>query len=226
VKKGKPMPRAAVLGLIVGAALLVALAGYMLLVKPQQRKASEIETQIAEKQQTLDEYRAAAANRQDVPKIRVADVYRLARAMPAAENMPDILIELDQIARDAGIQLSSISPQQATAGNGFQIVPISLQFSGDYYSVTDLLYRLRSLVSVRHGQLEASGRIFSIDSVTLQPSGPRLDAAITVKTYIFSATPAPPAPPVAPASTDTTAATTGTTSTTSAPDGAAAQGAP
>jgi Tfp pilus assembly protein PilO len=228
---GKPMPRAAVLGMIVGGALLVAIAGYMLLVKPQQAKLTDVKAQIDEKQQTLDQYTAEAANRQDVPKIRVADVYRLARAMPATQNMPDILIELDQLARDAGIQLSTIAPQPAMPGNGFQIVPISLQFSGDYYSVTDLLYRLRTLVSVRHGQLEAAGRIFSVQSITLQPSGSRLDASVTVNTYIYGGTPAPAAPTVAPSTTDTSATTTttDTTATTTAetpPEGASAQGAP
>jgi Tfp pilus assembly protein PilO len=225
---GKPMPRAAVLGMIVGGALLIAIAGYLLLVKPQQSKLADVKKQIDTQQQTLEQARTEAANRQDVPKIRVADVYRLARAMPATQSMPDILIELDALARAAGIQLSTIAPQPAMPGNGFQIVPISIQFSGDYYSVTDLLYRLRTLVSVRHGQLEAAGRIFSVQSITLQPSGSRLDASVTVNTYIYGGTPAPAAPTVAPATTDTTATTTDTTATTTEapPDGATAQGAP
>src|SRR5438132_6714512 len=135
--------------------------------------------------------------------------------MPATEDMPDILIELDDVAKSAGIQLQSISPGGPGGGNGFQIVPINVQFNGDYYSVTDLLYRLRTLVSVRHGQLEATGRLFAVKNVTLSPTGTGLSANVSLETYIY-APPAPAAPapaaPAAPASTDTSSTATTTAS--------------
>jgi type IV pilus assembly protein PilO len=214
VKQRKPTPKAVVLALIVVGSLIFAFLGYTILVKPQKKKVVEINAQIAEKQATLDQYRAeaAAAKALVAPKIRVADVYRLARAMPATEDMPDILIELDDVAKSAGIQLDSISPGGPTPGNGFLIVPITVQFNGDYYSVTDLLYRLRTLVSVRHGQLESTGRLFAVKNVTLAPSGPGLSANVSLETYIYA--PAPPPAPAAPVSTDTTS--TDTTSTTTA----------
>jgi len=203
------MPKGIVLGLIVVGALLVAFVGYSVLVKPQKAKALALQKQTAEKQATLDQYRSEAASAKSnvAPKIRVADVYRLARAMPATEDMPDILIELDDVARSAGIQLDSISPSTASAGNGFQSVPITLSFNADYYSVTDFLYRLRTLVAVRHGQLEASGRLFSIDTVSLSPSGTKLSVSLKVETYIYGGTPAP-AVVLPPVSTDTTSTDT------------------
>jgi Tfp pilus assembly protein PilO len=222
MKQKKPMPKAAIFVLIVVAALLVYFVGNTVLVKPQKSKAASIQKQITEKQTTLDQYRADAAAARAVvsPKIRVADVYRLSRAMPAVEDMPDILIELDDVAHAAGIRLDAISPGGAGPGNGFQIVPISLQFSGDYYSITDLLYRLRTLVAVRHGQLEATGRLFSIKSVTLSPNGTKLSASVSLETYIYA--PAPPPTPVvaAPAVTSTDTTSTETTTTASAEQGA------
>ena len=215
-KQRKPMPKAAVFALIVVGALIAWFAGNTILVKPQKKKAAEIQKQITEKQATLDQYRseAAAAKANVAPKIRVADVYRLARAMPTTEDMPDILIELNDVAKAAGIQLQSISPGGASGGNGFSIVPITVQFSGDYYSITDLLYRLRTLVTVRHGQLEATGRLFSVKNVTLSPSGGGLSANVSLETYLYGGAAAAPATtPVAPG-TDTTATTsTDTTST-------------
>jgi len=217
VKQRKPMPKAVVLALIVVGSLIFAFLGYTILVKPQKKKVVEVNAQIAEKQATLDQYRAEAAAVKALvaPKIRVADVYRLARAMPATEDMPDILIELDDVAKSAGIQLDSISPGGASGGNGFQIVPITVQFNGDYYSVTDLLYRLRTLVSVRHGQLEATGRLFAVKNVTLTPSGPGLSANVSLETYIHSPTQTPaPAAPVAPVATSTDTTSTAATTTT------------
>jgi Tfp pilus assembly protein PilO len=213
MKRKKPMPKAAVLGLIVVAGLLVAFVGYSVLVKPQKTKAAAITKQITDAQALLDQYRADAATAKAniAPKIRVADVYRLARAMPSSEDMPDILIELDDVAKSAGIRLDSISPGALLPGNGFQILPIGIQFSGDYYSITDLLYRLRTLVSVRHGQLESTGRIFAVKNVTLSPGGTGLSASVSLETYIYGNAPslAPVATAVpAPASTDTSSSTT------------------
>jgi Tfp pilus assembly protein PilO len=217
-KQRKPMPKAAVFALIVVGALIAWFAGNTILVKPQKKKAADIQKQITDKQATLDQYRseAAAAQANVAPKIRVADVYRLARAMPSTEDMPDILIELDDVAKAAGIQLDSISPAGASPGNGFSIVPITVQFSGDYYSITDLLYRLRTLVSVRHGQLEAIGRLFAVKNVTLSPSGAGLSANVSLETYIYGggAAAAPATTPAVP-STDTTSTDTTSTDTTS-----------
>lgn len=205
------MPRVAVLGLVVGGVLLVAVVGYMLLVKPQQKRLATVKQQIADTQKKIDDYRSAASTQQAPPNIRVADIYRLSQAMPASVDMPDVLLELDDVAKSAGIELTSIAPQTPQPGAGFTIQPITLQFSGDYYAVTDLLYRLRTLVAVRHGQLEASGRIFAIQSVDLSPVGSELQANLTVDTYVYGGTPVPAV--AAPVPTDTTA-TTGTTDTT------------
>lgn len=219
------MPRAALLALIVGGVLVVAVAGYTLLVKPEQKKAQQVNASVAAVQKQIDDYRSSASTVQSAPKIRVADVYRLAQAMPSETDMPDILLELDNVAKSAGIEFSTIQPQTPQPGNGFTIQPITLQFSGDYYAVTDLLYRLRTLVAVRHGQLEASGRIFAVQSVTLSPSGTGLQAQVTIDTYVYGGTPAPAATTPVETGTDTT--TTGTTDTTSTSASALpAQGAP
>ena len=213
MKKGKPMPRAVVFALIVGGALLIAVVGYLVLVKPQGKKLADVKKQIADTQQKIQDYQAQASTQQSAPKIRIADVYRLAHAMPSNVDMPDVLLELDDVAKSAGIQLAQITPQASQPGAGFSIQPITLQFSGDYYSVTDLLYRLRTLVSVRHGQLEATGRLFAVKNVTLAPSGPGLSANVSLETYIYA--PAPPAAPAAPAAPAPPAASTTSTDTTS-----------
>jgi hypothetical protein len=98
-------------------------------------------------------------------------------------------------------------------------MPIQLTFMGNYYGLTDFLFRLRSLVTVRGGALAATGRLFSVDSIDfgLGVGGfPTISAKLSVSAYIYgTGTPAATglAPP--PASTDTTS--TSTTTTTVAP---------
>jgi hypothetical protein len=82
-------------------------------------------------------------------------------------------------------------------------VPISLEFTGNFYDLNDFLFRLRSLVAVRGGALQASGRLFSVDSLEFtQGSGgfPNISAKINVKAYVYGTGAAPaPTTPAAPA---------------------------
>ena len=102
------------------------------------------------------------------PKIEVADVYRLAKAMPDRTDMPDLLLELSQLARDTGIRFDSISPQPNAPIGSYTVLPISVTFQGNFYNLADFLYRLRSLVSVHAGRLDATGRLFSVDTLDVQ----------------------------------------------------------
>jgi hypothetical protein len=225
MKTKKPIPKNAILAGIPVVGLLVVVVGWMLVVSPQNKKATSLRDETAQVQQKITAQLAAAAAARtavDAPKIRVADVYKLAKAMPSVTDMPNILLELSQLARDAGVDLQSISPGQQTPVNGQTTIPITLNVAGDFYTVTDMLYRLRNLVSVRHGALQANGRLYGIDTVSLAPSGKSITASILMHTYIYSAPVAAAPVTPAPSSTDTTATTTTPEST----DGVSATGAP
>jgi Tfp pilus assembly protein PilO len=156
--------------------------------------------------------------------IRVADVYKLVKAMPNTDDIPDLLIELSQVTKDSGVEVQTLSPSAVTPGTSTGTVPINLTVSGDFYTVSDLLYRLRNLVYVRAGSLEASGRLFSIDSVNLTPAGNKVTAAINLHAYTYI--PAAPVTPAAPVATPTSTDTTATTTTPSDSSGPSATGAP
>ena len=216
------LTRRSTVAMIVGGDLLLLLLGWMLLVSPQRQTATGIahatqaaEAQIQEAQRVVQQPTTTTAAPKQ-PEIRTAALYQLAKAMPAGTDMPDVLLELDQVARAAGVTLNSISPSGVTAGNGFGVIPISISFSGDFYSLTDLLYRLRTLVTVRHGALDASGRLFAVDGVGLSPSGVgnQLNASVTVNTFVYGAAGSTTAPAATPPSTGTTGTDTTTTATT------------
>ena len=226
MKTNKLQGKAAI-GVIIGGDLLLLLMGWFFLIGPQRSTAASIVNATAAAQVQLDQakkpvvvVKPAAVTQ---PVIKTADLYSLAKAMPSTEDMPDLLLQLDQIARSAGVTLTSISPAPLTpAGDGsYSSVLVTLAFFGDFYSVTDMLYRLRSLVTVRAGNLQTAGRLFSIGSVGLTPTGAgsQLNAAVTVDAYVYGQSPAAAAAaaaaaPVAPAAT---AGGTATTTTTSAP---------
>lgn len=220
------MKRQVPIAVIVAPALLiVALVGYFFLVKPKQDEAGRLGGEIAELQTKLDVARAAQRQpRADESQaIRVADLFRVTKAMPDKDDMPGIILELNAVAAASGVEFISISPQAAAVRSGYSGLPINLTFEGNYYDLTDFLFRLRNLVSVRNGTLDAEGRLFTLDSLSLAegPEGfPEIAAALTVTAYFFST--AVPPPPGAPPSTETTPTTTDTTATTTAPEGESA----
>src|SRR5205823_1363147 len=90
MKPKKPIPKAAVLGIIAAGGLLVLVAGWLLVVSPQKHKAANLKEQTtAVRQKISDELAQAAVAKSatSVPTIKVADVYRLAKAMPSINDM-------------------------------------------------------------------------------------------------------------------------------------------
>lgn len=206
--------------LAVVGALILAAAGYFLLIQPEGAKLKRIKASESDAAQAIAAYSQKVAAARSAPKIRIADVYRLAKAMPNSPDMPDVLLELSQLARDSGIQFNSISPQPEIALGSFSVLPISVTFDGTFYDLADLLYRLRSLVEVHAGALDATGRLFSVDSLTFgqspQQSFPHIQATLVIDAYVYGASgaPAPAATPSTSTSATTTTSTTSTTTTT------------
>ena len=213
-------------GLVVGL-LVYGLIGYFLLISPQRGKAADLDRQAVATQAQIDQYRALAAQARATPPIRVAELFRLTKAMPDSVDMAGLVLELSEVARESGIEFDSITPQAPAPMTGFESVPITLEFDGNYYELSDFLFRLRSLVRVRSGLLDATGRLYVVDSVSFSESThsfPRIKASIVVHAFIYGT--APPAGLTAqPTSTPTTTGTTPSTTTTqssSSPQGSAA----
>lgn len=198
----------------VGAVLVLAL-GWLALLGPKQKQIGQLKQQTAAvRQQISDDLARAAAARSETgaPQIKTADIYRLETAMPSALDMPDLLLEIDQTAKAAGVSLQSVAPSDLVdSGNGYSYEHIQLSADGNFYTITDLLYRLRNMVYVRGGALESNGRIFTVDQVTISPNGSALAANITLDTYVYGSLPTAATAPTLPGATSTTTTTTTTT---------------
>jgi Tfp pilus assembly protein PilO len=182
---------------IAAALLVVAVVAYWLLIHP---KRSEIGRLGADIEQLENQVRLATVNakkNEPVVRIRVADLFALAKAMPDEEDMPGVILEMNSVASAAGTEFVSIAPQTPTqTSTGYRVLPIALKFEGNYYDLTDFLFRLRNLVAVRDGRLAARGRLFTLDQLDFHegPGGfPRIEADLTVAAYVYGTPPATPA---------------------------------
>ena len=212
------MKRQIPIALVIAPALLiVAAVGFFLLVKPKMDESSSLDERITEFQGKVDV--ALAAQRQGTPggSIRVADIFRLTKAMPESIDMAGVILELNSVAERSGVDFVSISPAAPVAAPaGYQSVPIKLTFEGNYYDLTDFLFRMRNLVVVRDGELETAGRPFTLDGLDIvEGTGgfPQVQAGLTVSAYTFApgAAPAPGATPAPAAATPPAATTTAPT---------------
>jgi Tfp pilus assembly protein PilO len=205
--KRKLSPRA--LYGVVGAGLLVyALFGWFVLVGPKRAAATSLKQEATTAETRLATARAvlAAAGKDDVQPIAVADIFRLSTAMPSVPDMPGILLELSRIAQETGIEFNSITPGVSEVVGAYQRVPISVSFDGNFYELSDFLFRVRTLVGVRNSELHSAGRLFSVDTINFaeSPNGfPELGAILTVSAFVYGtsapANDVPTAPEAAPA---------------------------
>jgi hypothetical protein len=191
------------------ALLIVAVIAFFLLVKPKMDESSSLDDQIAELQGKVD-VALLAQRASGGESIKVADLFRLTKAMPDETDMSSVILELNAVATASGVDFISIAPQAPVAREGgFLAVPIKLTFEGSYYDLTDFLFRLRNLVIVRDGELESAGRLFSLDALDLHEGSlgfPQVQAGLTVSAYSYAPAPAAPAPATTPPATTTTPA--------------------
>jgi Tfp pilus assembly protein PilO len=215
--------------------LIFAYAGYTMVVAPQGVKEAKLQKQTDSVPFQIYKRQGEIKKGLLPPTIVPADLFKLARAMPDRTDMPGIILTLSDLARSAGIRFDLIQPVSggAVPSGSYETDRIHLVFNGDFYGLSDFLYRLRSLVAVHDGKLDASGRLFTVDTVTFSVpanSFPKISAELFVNAYVYGST-APPTP-AAPTTTnpDGTTTTSPTTTTPAAstdtpPAGATAAGA-
>jgi type IV pilus assembly protein PilO len=215
VKKQVPMWPVAVVGIFILAAV-----AYFVLIGPKRGEAGRLADEIAELETKIQTAKLAAEPKEAATQLKVAGLFELTKAMPDKDDMPGIILEINSIAEASGVTFKSIAPQPIVLGQGFRSLPISLSFEGNYYDLTDFLFRMRNLVAVRDGKLAAAGRFFTLDTIDMHDAGlPRIEAVLVVSAYAYDPA-AQATAPVAPV--------TGTPppATTTSADAAAAGGLP
>jgi Tfp pilus assembly protein PilO len=211
----------AVASVLVGVGALVVLAaGLYVVVLPQSHKASKLKSDVASTKAQIVAARALSMQKPE-QRIRAADLFKVVEAMPDQTDMTDTILQLQQTAGEAGLRFDSIAPGVPSAGAGYDIQPIDLVFRGNYFSLTDFLFRLRRLVEVHDGKLDATGRLFSVGKIDFEPADtgfPKIAATVTVNTFVYDPVSQSAAAAASTGSTSTTTTSTDTTTTTTTSD--------
>jgi type IV pilus assembly protein PilO len=184
-------PLAVKLVVVVIGLVVLAVAGYFLLIQPKKNEAKNLSSEIAAIDTQIQESNAQAQRAAGLSKIRVADYFKLETAMPSNPKVDELDLQINALARDTGISFDSITPGSASAATNYEVLPLTLVFEGNFYDLSDFIRRLQSLVLVDNGRLNASGRLFTIDQIEFAQGSkgfPQITATIHVDGYSFGVT--------------------------------------
>jgi Tfp pilus assembly protein PilO len=195
-----------------GAAVVLLLMWFLLLWSPQGSKLSAArerttaaDTANEALQVRLQRLQAAQG---DAPRL-MAQLDSLRRAVPDDPQLAAFILDANDAASEADVDFLSISPGLPELGSGGlpPTIPLSINVTGEYFSVLDYLDRLDDLP-----------RLVVIETIGLTPIGDDSGASDTgemlsvtiVGSMFTTALPAQPGVPAAPAPTATTTTTAGT----------------
>jgi Tfp pilus assembly protein PilO len=133
-----------------------------------------------------------AANTKEEGKRNQARLLELAKMIPASEELPSLLLQIQDLADQSGIEFISVTPGDPTEVEGaeFMIVPLDLTFTGTFFDLSDFVYRAEQMVA-------GPGRLLAIKSIGLtlsnanvaatSASSPDLDVNLSLLAFILPA---------------------------------------
>jgi Tfp pilus assembly protein PilO len=173
--------------------LVISLAAVFLLILPNFQKATELDSQIQTEQTNLTTAQALVARRQSAKAQSAAnevDLMRIANQMPDSPQLPSVIIELQDVANAAGVELPTLNVGDVAAAAAladgtvpvYQVLPLTLTCQGTWAEVIDFTRRLNGL--------ERGVRV-KTTNFTYVPKTPEKDAyiqaSVSLEVYVMAA---------------------------------------
>ena len=140
-----------------GFALVVVIAAVVLIV-PQLGRLSDLSAQLEQSEDDISSARLLLERRQAV-KGRSAEteaqVLRLANEVPDSPELPALIMELQDVANQSGLEFSTLTPQEPFVGDYddseddetalYSSIRVTMAVTGTWQDCVDLLQRLRRI---------------------------------------------------------------------------------
>ena len=225
--------------IVVVAVVAAIAASWILVVSPKRDQAAKLQSKVASAQQKLDTARTelaqnGAASRQYASNY--AALARLGEAVPASDDIPSLIIQLQEAADGARVDFQSLQNGSPASGNGGAPAPapasgagasgatgeqLSFSFSGSYFQLSNFFNKVQHFVTPNGNGVQVRGRLISLNSVNLTPASggfPQITAQITATIYTEAAASGSAGAATASSSaTPSTQSTSGSSSSTPAP---------
>lgn len=187
--------------MLMGIVLLAVLGGvWYTVVAPERERASKVSAEVQSARQQLASAETQASEALSA-RARYSTAYSslvtLGQAVPASDETPALIYTLDKATHSHDIQFSSITNGASGSGSssassgsassssasavhsaGLSQQPFTFVFNGGFVDLSKLLNQLEGFtVLTSSGPLQVSGRLLTIDSVTLAPASTSASAA-------------------------------------------------
>jgi hypothetical protein len=84
---------------------------------------------------------------------------------------------------------TSLPPGAVIGAAGFPTMPFSFTFGGSFFRLSDFFSRLERFVTVRNQQIGVTGRLLTLDSISLEPDQggfPNIKAEVSATSYLVA----------------------------------------
>jgi hypothetical protein len=175
---------------LVIAALGILAGVWFLAVAPKREQAAKLASEVSAAQGQLagaESQLASASAAQTRYETAYASIVQLGKAVPASQEVPSLIYQLAQVTNEKNVEFASISAtvpgagsapasassaagSSATATAGFTQMPFTFQFNGSFNNLYSLFQQLDGFTTrTTAGELNVSGRLLTIQSVSLAP---------------------------------------------------------
>jgi Tfp pilus assembly protein PilO len=195
--------------------VIIALAWFFLL-SPIRADMAATSLQIDDARATLSAAQAKLAQAEVTRtegQRNQARLIELSKMVPPASEIGSLLVQIQDLASQSGVEFMSITPGAALDAAGFRMVPLAVQFTGTFFDLSDFIYRTEQMVA-------GPGRLLAVKQIGLQlastagsatSTGVSASPVLTVNMTIYAFDTAPSANAAAAPPVATPAETTATT---------------
>jgi Tfp pilus assembly protein PilO len=171
------------------AAVLVIGAVWLVLVAPERSKVNSLSQQISTERAALTTAQTTLDSARRAVSAYVANVHQLSfatRAVPASPGEDQLIKTIDRLAGTNNVDFHEldINGDNASATGGPLALGLTFSFNSNYGNLQSFLKGVDALTMTSGNTVNASGRLFTIESVSLQPNPPSSTrAAIIAEVY-------------------------------------------
>jgi hypothetical protein len=173
--------------LAVVAAIVVIAAMWLVVVSPERKQVSTLSSSIASEKLALESAQAQLASSRVAVAGYVGHVHQIEAALRAIPVTPQEATLVRTIVNLAGtkVDFHNLDVQGASgASDGANGLALSFQFTATYGNLQNFLKELDDLAKVDGTTLDAGGRLFTVNSISLTPSPPNsTTAAVNAVVY-------------------------------------------
>jgi hypothetical protein len=201
---------------VIVVAVVAAIAGsWLLVISPKRSEASKLGAQITKQQSQLSTARSQVAAGEAARSTYAhdyTDLARLGEAVPADDNVPSLIVQLQHAANQSGVDfrnlvLAASSGSSSGSGTGtnaatlppgvtigaanLPVEPFTFTFNGNFFHLANFFGRLQHFVRVTNQHLWVSGRLMTLNGISFAPGPngfPQITATINATTYLVPAT--------------------------------------